>query len=197
VKIIAEGLKKTQRVYLEQIIAEYENKLKGKSSEGIWQTFLRSHILMLLSTYAAVIEKQSVDLDGKYPDFMLVDAYGYLDVYEIKKPQTMVLNFDRSRKNYYWSVEVAKAISQTEKYLDNIQQYRLDLEHKLRRGKIEAHIVRPRGFIVVGKRSSLTTDEMREDFRVLNDGLKSVDLIFYDDLLDNLKTLLNRITDHE
>lgn len=197
VKIIAEGLKKTQRVYLQKIIAEYEKKLKGKSIEGTWQTFLRSHILMLLSTYAVVIEKQSVDLDGKYPDFMLVDAYGYLDVYEIKKPQTPVLNFDRSRKNYYWSVEVAKAISQTEKYLDNIQQYRLDLEHKLRRGKIEAHIVRPRGFIIVGKRSSLTTDEMREDFRVLNDVLKSIDLIFYDDLLDNLKSLLDRITDHK
>lgn len=196
VKIIAEGLKKTQRVYLEKIVAEYEKKLKGKASEGTWQTFLRSHILMLLSTYAAVIEKQSVDLDGKYPDFMLVDAYGYLDVYEIKKPQTTVFNYDKSRKNYHWSVEVAKAISQTEKYLDKIQQYRLDLEDKLRRGKIEAHIVRPRGFIIVGKRSDLTTDAMREDFRVLNDGLKNVDLIFYDDLLDNLKSLLHRITDH-
>lgn len=194
VKIVSDGLKKTQRVYLEKVVQQFEKKLKSNSTEGTWQNFLRTHILTLLNTYAAVIEKQSVDIDGKYPDFMLIDAYGYLDVYEIKKPQTTVLKFDRSRKNYYWDTEVAKAISQTEKYLGSIQQYRLELEDKLRRQKIEAHIVRPRGFIIVGKRASLTTDEMREDCRVLNDGLKNIDLIFYDDLLDNLKSLLNRLS---
>jgi hypothetical protein len=193
VKIIAEGLKQTQLVYLDKIVAEYEKKLNAKGSEAAWQVFLRTHILMLLSTYAAVIEKQSVDLDGKYPDFMLVDAYGYIDVYEIKKPQTQVLMYDRSRKNYYWSPEVARAISQTEKYLSSIQQYRLDLEDKLRKKNVEAHIVRPRGFVIVGKRSDLENDDMMADFRVLNDGLKNIDLVFYDDLLDNLKALLERL----
>ena len=193
VRIVAEGLKRTQRVYLDKVIAEYEKRLKGTRSEGTWQKFLRSHILTLLNSYAAIIEKQSVDLDGKYPDFMLVDAYGYVDVYEIKKPQTKVLNFDPSRKNYYWSPDVAKAVSQTEKYLGSIQQYALDLEDRLRRKGIEAHIVRPRGFVIVGKRANLSSEEMKEDFRVLNDGLKNIDLIFYDDLLDNLKALLERL----
>lgn len=193
VKIVAEGLKKTQQVYLSKIIAEFEKKLKGKSSEETWQKFLRTHILTLLSTYAAVVEKQSVDLDGKYPDFMLIDAYGYLDVYEIKKPQTGVLSYDRSRKNYYWSPEVARAIAQTEKYLGSIQQYQLDLENKLRKQKIDAHIVRPRGFVIVGKRTDLKNEDMQHDFRVLNDGLKHLDLIFYDDLLTNLKALHERL----
>lgn len=192
-KIIAEGLKKTQRVYLERIVTDFQKKLKTNSGEGAWQKFLLTHILMLLNTYAAVIEKQSVDLDGKYPDFMLIDAYGYLDVYEIKKPQTKVLVFDKSRQNYYWSPEVARAISQTEKYLSSIQQYRLDLEDKLRKQQVEAHIVRPRGFIIVGKRSDLVSEGMKADFRVLNDGLKNIDLVFYDDLLDNLKALLGRL----
>lgn len=193
VKIVAEGLKKTQEVYLAKVIAEFEKKLKGRSSEESWQKFLRTHILTLLNTYAAVIEKQSVDLDGKYPDFMLIDAYGYLDVYEIKKPQTVVLNYDKSRNNYYWSVEVARAISQTEKYLGCIQQYQLDLEHKLRKQEIDAHIVRPRGFVIVGKRSDLKNDDMLHDFRVLNDALKNLDLIFYDDLLTNLTALHERL----
>ena len=78
VKLITEGLQRTQRVYLEKTIEAFERKLAGKSTEGTWQKFLRQHILTLLKTYAAVVEKQSVDLDGKYPDFMLVDAYGYL-----------------------------------------------------------------------------------------------------------------------
>ncbi len=193
VKIVAEGLKKTQEVYLAKIIAEFEKKLKGKHSEESWQKFLRTYILTLLNTYAAVVEKQSVDLDGKYPDFMLIDAYGYLDVYEIKKPQTGVLSYDKSRKNYFWSAEVARAIAQTEKYLGSIQQYQLDLEHKLRKQKIDAHIVRPRGFIIVGRRSGLKNEDMAYDFRVLNDALKNLDLIFYDDLLTNLKALSDRL----
>ena len=193
VKIVAEGLKKTQKVYLEKVVSEFHKKLKRQGSEGSWQVFLRTHILTLLNTYAAVVEKQSVDLDGKYPDFMLIDAYGYLDVYEIKRPQTKVLMYDPSRQNYYWSPEVAKAISQTEKYLSNIQQYRLDLEDKLRKQRIEAHIVRPRGFVIVGRRADLTAEGMKSDFRVLNDGLKHIDLVFYDDLLDNLQALLERL----
>lgn len=193
VQIVAEGLKKTQQAYLSKIITEFEKKLKSKLSEESWQKFLRTHILTLLNTYAAVVEKQSVDLDGKYPDFMLIDAYGYLDVYEIKKPQTAVLSYDRSRKNYYWSPEVAKAVSQTEKYLGSIQQYQLDLENKLRKQKIDAHIVRPRGFIIVGCRADLKNEEMVHDFRVLNDSLKNLDLIFYDDLLTNLKALQERL----
>ncbi len=193
VKIVAEGLKRTQQVYLSKVITDFEKKLKGKTSENNWQTFLRTYILTLLNTYAAVVEKQSVDLDGKYPDFMLIDAYGYLDVYEIKKPQTDVLSFDNSRKNYYWSPEVARAIAQTEKYLSSIEHYRLDLADKLRKQNIQAHIVRPRGFIIVGRRSDLKNEDMLHDFRILNDALKNVDLIFYDDLLTNLKALHERL----
>ena len=124
VQVIAKGIKASKKVYLKKIIDEFENKLGGKSSEATWQKFLHEHILTLLNTYAHVIEKQSVEMDGKYPDFMLVDAYGYLDVYEIKKPQTTLLKFDKSRKNYYWDAELARAITQTEKYMSSVQKNR-------------------------------------------------------------------------
>lgn len=194
VKIISEGIKTSQKVYLEKTIDEFKKKLKGSSSENVWQKFLHSHILNLLNVYAFVIEKQSVEIDGKYPDFMLVDAYGYLDIYEIKKPQTKLLKFDASRKNYFWDTELAKAVIQTEKYISSVERNRYELETKLRKSGSETRIVRPRGYIIAGSRTQLKNEEMQEDFRVLNDSLKNVDVICFDDLLDNLTSLQERLS---
>ncbi len=193
VRIISEGIKTSQKVYLERTIAEFKKKMDKSLAEGTWQTFLRQHILTLLNIYAFVIEKQSVQLDGKYPDFMLIDAYGYLDIYEIKKPQTPLVKYDKSRSNYYWDKELARAIIQTEKYISHVERNRFELENKLKKLGSDARIVRPQGYIIAGKRADLTED-MQEDFRTLNDSLKNVDIICFDDLLDNLIALQMRLT---
>lgn len=194
VKIISNGIKTSQKVYLEKTIQEFEKKLKGSNSENVWQKFLHKHILTLLNVYAFMIEKQSVELVGKYPDFMLVDAYGYLDIYEIKKPQTSLLKLDTSRNNYFWDTELSKAVIQTEKYISSVERNKYELESKLRKSGSKARIVRPRGFIIAGTRAQLKSDDMQEDFRVLNDSLKNVDVICFDDLLDNLAALHTRLT---
>jgi hypothetical protein len=194
VRIISETIKTSQKVYLEKTIEEFTKKLGTTSSEHVWQKFLRDHILTLLNVYAFVIEKESVDLAGKFPDFILVDAYGYVDIYEIKKPQTPLLRYDQGRSNYFWDTEVSKAIIQAEKYISSIERHRFELENKLRKSAFEARIVRPAGFIIAGRRSELKTEEMQEDFRVLNDSLKNVDVICFDDLLDNLTALQKRLT---
>jgi hypothetical protein len=54
---------------------------------------------MLRNTYGEVLEKESVSLEGKFPDFMLLDPYSYLDIYEIKKPSTRLLKLDKSRNS--------------------------------------------------------------------------------------------------
>ena len=195
IRFAKEGVNAATTVYLEQVVAEYERKLKRSGSEHIWQQFLRKHILLFLHSYAAVIEKQSVDIDGKFPDFMLVDPYGYLDIYEIKKPQTTLLKHDSSRNNYYWAPEICKAMSQVEHYIDQTRHYRLEIAEKVRTKQgLPIKIVRPRGFIIAGTRSQLDNDEMAEDFRVLNDSLKNIDVLFYDDLLENIKAMLNRFS---
>jgi hypothetical protein len=195
VRIISETIKASQKVYLEKTIETFKKKLGGNNSESVWQRFLRDHILTLLNVYAIVIEKQNVSLDVKIPDFMLIDAYGYIDIYEIKKPQTPLLRYDKGRGNYFWDAEISRAIVQTEKYISNIERHRFELESRLRKSGSDARIVRPSGFIIAGKRSGLNTQEMAEDFRVLNDSLKNLDVICFDDLLDNLVALHKRLTD--
>jgi len=192
-KFVTEGIGAARTIYLDKVIKEFRKKLSKSGSESAWQTFLREHILMMLNTYAAVIEKQSIAIGGKYPDFMLVDAYGYVDIYEIKKPDTDLLKYDEGRDNYYWSAEVSRAVSQTEKYIDEVNKNRLDIADKVRRKyKTEVNLIRPRGFIVVGKRKQLANRSMKDDFRILNDSLKNIDIIFFDDLLDNVILLYER-----
>jgi len=195
VRFVAESFDATRTVYLKEIIAEYKKKMKGHGTEHTWQRFLHKHILLLLHSYSAVIEKQSVAINGKYPDFMLIDPYGYLDIYEIKKPSTSILKFDRGRKNYYWNTEVCKAISQVENYIDEINRHSFELCQKIQQKVgVSVKIVRPRGYIIAGTRAQLKDDAMAEDLRVLNDSLKNIDIIFYDDLLENLESMLRRLS---
>lgn len=101
---------------------------------------------------------------------------------------------DKSRDNYYWDVEIAKAISQVENYLHQVQRNSDGLINDIRRNKkIYINIVLPRGYIIAGMRNQLLNQKMIDDFRMLNEALKNVDIIFYDDLVENLETFVKRI----
>jgi len=184
-----------QRVYLKKIIEEFERRLKAKTqNENTWQEFLRKYILIFRNTYGEVLEKESVALEGKFPDFILIDPYNYLDIYEIKRPDTRLLDYDKSRKNYFWHKELAKAISQVENYIHQVQRNSDVLINDIRRKKsLDINIVRPRGYIIAGRRGQITSTTMDNHFRILNESLKNVDVILYDDLLDGLKTFIARV----
>ncbi|MDQ7251062.1 Shedu immune nuclease family protein [Dongia sedimenti] len=196
IQIIAESINAGRKVYLEKVLREFRKKLSGKvQNESAWQKFLAQHILVFRHTYGEVLDRESITIiEGKYPDFMLVDPYSYVDVYEIKTPATPLMLLDRSRNNHYWSAELAKAIAQVEKYLYNIERNADTFKTELMDAKgIEINVVRPRGYIVAGKRADITTSRMRKDFRILNDSLKNIDIILYDDLVSNLEGFLAKL----
>lgn len=194
-QVIYDSLDAGKKVYLNKILREFRKKIKRQvQNEKVWQRFLSEYILILRNTYGEVLEKESVSLQGKFPDFMLIDPYGYLDIYEIKKPTTNLMKHDQSRNNYYWDIELSKAISQVENYLHQVQRNSDGLINDIRRNKgIEVNIVRPRGYIITGMRSQLTNQKMLDDFRILNESLKNIDVIFYDDLLENLNSFVSLI----
>jgi hypothetical protein len=196
---ISESKKATEIVYLDRIVKEYEKRLQAKThNENAWQKFLSEYILIFNSNYATSLEKGNITLRGKFPDFMLLDAYNCLDIYEIKKPNTKLLKLDESRGNYYWDVDMAKAISQVENYVYEAERNQDSFEKELRRWKqVEVKILKPRGFIIAGTRSQLEDKIKGEilelNFRLLNNSLKNIEVILYDDLLNNLKRFLERL----
>ncbi len=183
-------------VYVDQIVKDYEQRLDANHNEHNWQAFLREYILLFNSNYATILEKENIALVGtKYPDFMLIDAYNYLDIYEIKKPKTNLLRKDESRGNYYWDVEITKAISQVENYISYVERQGPAVCEAIRKQKkFEVRVLKPRGIIIAGSRSQLQGDEVIEDsFRLLNNALKNIEIVLFDELLDNLRNFLRRI----
>ncbi|MCX6743434.1 MAG: DUF4263 domain-containing protein, partial [Candidatus Parcubacteria bacterium] len=154
--------------YLDKVIKEFEQKIKAKTqNESNWQKFFRTYIQVFNPSYATILEKKNISLSGDFPDFVPIDIYGYLDIYEIKKPNTRLLVLDRSRKNYYWSGEMAKAISQVENYIDNATRLAPAIKENIKKyNGTEVKIVKPRGIIIVGARSQLKGEKMEDDFKI-------------------------------
>ena len=185
----------TDVFYLDKVIKEFERRIKAKiHNEQKWQKFFRTYIQVFNPTYATIFEKKNISLSGDFPDFVPIDIYGYLDIYEIKKPNTKLLILDRSRKNYYWSSEVAKAISQVENYIDNATRLAPSIKESIKKFEgVEVKIVKPRGFIIVGTRNQLKGEKMEDDFKILSNSMKNIEVILFDDILNNLKSLFERI----
>lgn len=185
----------TDKIFLDQVIKEFERNLSKKSlDEKIWQVFLREKVFRFLANYITTIEKQNVSLNISYPDFVLVDVYGFIDIFEIKRHETPLLAFDNNHENYYWKSDMAMAIAQIENYIDQVVHNADDYIRTIKRKKqINIRVIRPRGYIIAGTSKQFTTIKESEDFRKLGTSLKNISFILYDELLENLKNLRSKL----
>lgn len=104
---------KVSECNLENILSEFEKHLANNPKEQTWQTFFEKNIFIFDSRYTNFISKQSIKPGRRSePDFLVYDIYGYIDIYEIKKSNVPLLQYDKSHDNYYWSSDVSKALSQ-------------------------------------------------------------------------------------
>ena len=97
---------------------ELLNRADGER-EQIWQEQIHGLLRQLYPKYIAGIREVAIkggDRHDKRPDFLLVDANGYIDILEIKKPGIQLLTKQSScRDNYVPVRELAGAIQQIEK----------------------------------------------------------------------------------
>jgi len=85
-------------------------------------------------------------------------------------------------------------LAQAEKYRYNAERKSSDLAEGIKREKgLIVDIIRPRALLLIGHRSQLTDDNMKEDFRVLRQSLKNIEVILYDELLERLKLQKDKI----
>lgn len=181
----------TDKIFLDEVIKEFEVNLAKKTiSENDWQKFLSEKVFRFLANYVTVIEKQNVSVSVSYPDFVLVDVYGFVDVFEIKKHNMPLLSLDEDHDNYYWKTDVSKAIAQIENYTDEIIRNSDDYIRAVKRKKgVDIQVVRPRGYIIAGTSKQFSNKKESTDFRKLGSSLKNINFILYDELLENLKNL--------
>jgi hypothetical protein len=177
---------------LKELAAELENEITNDHAESWWQNYIKGKLLIIQQGYIRSIEKMNISIGGtKFPDFSLVTHDNYLDILEIKKPNTTILKHDAGRDNYYFDSEISKAVIQVENYLGNVERFASEVRSFiLDKHKIDLKVVRPRGIILAGDARGLADQKQKDDFRLLSHGLKHISIVTYDELLTRLKNYI-------
>lgn len=169
--------------------------------EKQWQEEILQIVLLLFPRYIRAFREGPVwdSWTGttRNVDFLLLDATGYIDIIEIKRPSFgQVVTIRTGRGNYVPKRDLSEAVMQVEKYLYHFnrwgakgekllnKKYRSDLPDDL-----QVKIVNPTGMIIMGREKDLTR-EQTNDFEIIRRKYRNVlDIITYDDLLSRLKTI--------
>ena len=170
-------------------------------TEARWQIEIIQIIQLLYSKYVHAIPEAPVkdSLAGKdrYIDFMLVDASGYVDAVELKKPfAECIVTKNVYRDNHVPMRELNGTVMQLEKYLYHLNRWGQQGEKKLNDcygdqlpDGVAIKVVNPSGMIIMGRDNDLTEDQ-KSDFEVIRRKYRNVvDIITYDDLLRRLKVI--------
>ena len=83
---------------------------------------------------------------------------------------------------------------QAEKYLFNAERKADAPETDIEREReLAVRVVRPSAVVIVGHSKQLTNKKMRDDFKVLRESLKNIEVVLYDELLNRLKNQKGKI----
>lgn len=194
IRLAKEGKKITDKVFLDEVISEFELKISKKTnSEAEWQIFLRDKVFPFL-TNTHIIDRQNISVEERYPDFVLVDVYGFADIFEIKTPTMFILSYDKDHANYCWSPDMSKAISQVENYIDEIKENESGYVKAVKKKyDVDLALTRPKGYVIAGTTLLLEKKKEKEDFRRLRSSHKNVEFILFDELLENLKHIQKKL----
>jgi hypothetical protein len=202
VKRMSFGLQKNAQILtLQEIISKYESLLKENPPESSWQNFFDEYITLFDTRYAHKINYKNIATGiTKYPDLVLVDIYGYIDFYELKKSSTPLIQYDSSHKTWYWTKDISMVIAQATDYLqkskENAISYTKAIEEETETESekgIDVNIINPRVIIVAGSSKQLNTKKKLNHFKNLRGSLKDIEFVLYDELLERLKNLLDKI----
>jgi len=188
----------TQIKSLKELAVDFEKALEVGHTEAWWQTYIKKNILIIQQGYIQAIEKMNLNVGNtKFPDFSLITHDNYLDIMEIKKPDTQLLKLDPSRGNYYWDSELAKAIIQTENYIESALNRAADVRSFiLDTYNISMKVIRPRGIILAGDTRKFSDQKQGDDFRLLCQSTKNIIFVTYDELLGRLQNYIKVLEEH-
>ena len=172
-------------------------------SEADWQIRIQDILQLLYPKYifcTREIAFSGIDGYDKRPDFVLVDANGYVDILEIKKPDVRILTKQASYRNNYVPVrEFSGAIQQIEKYIfcmTSIEKSQREVVNKLSALLPEAitpEIVNPQGILIAGRSKGFNPQQKR-DFELIKRQYKHVaDIMTYDDLVARFENVVTSL----
>lgn len=189
------------QIELEQFTVAYQELIDMLNryeaiDEKQWQEKIHNILQLLYPKYICCAREIKFygGKKDKQPDFLLVDANGFVDILEIKKADVRMLT--QYRNNYVAAREISGAIQQIEKYifcLNSSDKAKEDVSKKLIEflpEGVEVKIVNPQGILLAG-RSNEFNCEQQKDFELIKRQYKHVaDIMTYDDLAQRLKNIV-------
>ena len=189
---------------LKEMLSESE-----KYSENDWQIAIAKILMLLNSNYIGFLEKFRIPIEeeGQFrePDFLLVDASGFVDIIEIKKADNIqILNKKEYRNNYIPSQELSGAIMQCNKYCFWLIQNRKNNEELISKKikekygiDMKINIRNPNFTIILGRNIDFS-EQQKKDFKTIKNQYNNVnEILTYDDIIIKLDriigTFLNKI----
>lgn len=164
--------------------------------EKQWQEKIHNILQLLYPKYICCAREIKFygGKNDKQPDFLLVDANGFVDILEIKKADVRVLT--QYRNNYVAAREISGAIQQIEKYIfcmNSSNKAQEDVSKKLIEflpDSIEVKFVNPQGILIAGRSNNFDREQLR-DFELIKRQYKHVaDIMTYDDLAQRLSNII-------
>lgn len=175
------------------------------SDEKTWQEQVHGIIRLLYPKYICAIREVSfrgIDKHDKRPDFVLINADGYVDILEIKKPQVQLITQERTkyRNNYVPVRELAGAVQQVEKYAYCLSALGLQGEEALTKRYsdllpegIRIRVANPQGLLLMGRSKDFSQEQIR-DFEIIKRQYKHIaEIMTYDDLLDRIEHMISAL----
>lgn len=187
-----------------------ERKYIGK--EYAWQKFFDLYGSYLL--FGSIEEKMPEEwisaksklrnADSRL-DFLTINRYGFLDIVELKRSDDFLFKLDASHDNIVPTPKLSTAISQVNNYL-------MMLPYDPEKGDLVRGAESATGMLVIGSGKSLMKEDAlrkyanknnmaaeavrlkaRKALRDLNYSYSHIQIVLYDELLDNLENFINQM----
>lgn len=183
------------------------------SKEDAWQKYFEIYGSYLLFGNVRLNPKECLDksktgaINDKYPDLITCNRYGFLDIIELKKSDLYLFKFDNSHNNFVPTSDLSSAISQLNNYLQIIPYaYKAkDAQEKglqCSSGMIligdKKHLVKEGKHLNEYKEKNNLSNEdiifiVQQELRKLNYSYSYIQVVLYDELIDNLENFISQI----
>jgi hypothetical protein len=184
-------------VTLEALIKRYEEMLDAKLGEDRWQDFFNENpfILNMAFGYPVIKVRDQASVGGrklsgegeKITDFLVKNSLtNNTAIFEIKTPQTAVLNKTPFRDGVYTpSTDLSGSINQALDQKYQFQKQIAQIKDNTRLYDIESYAVHC--CLVIGKTPD--GDDRKKSFELFRRNSKDVEIVTFDELLEKLKQL--------
>lgn len=155
--------------------------------EKVYQNWIEKNLWIFGVDYHKKHPFRKIASDNSQADIVLETVDGFLSLIEIKQPipKNKLFRYDTSHRCYFPTSDLSEAIGQCLIYLQRIEDYKKNIE-----SEYSVRVLRPRVKLIIGRTHNFNDNE-REALHFLNSSLHDIDIISYDQLIENGKKIIS------